>query len=720
MVRRAGLALVLAVVVPCAVSAADKKDKDKDKEKKPPVFASDVSLVSLPVFVVNPDGQAMGGLHAEDFDLYDDGKRVQVVSFQYVDTTSPEEQQAIRHAPAARRRFLMLFDLSFTEPAGINRARVAAADFVRRRMADSDLAAVATFDVNRGVRLLANFTEDRALLVHAIDTLGVPTLARINDPLGLAANVAATDIQISRSQGLGDANTTQADSVFAVIARRLRAVEEEQYRRQVLNLIGSLEELGKSLRNIEGRKQVLYFSAGFDSRALLGDTGSEMRKTSEDIVFGRIWEVDSQSRYGDTSLRTQFGDMTRLLSRADCVVHAVDVTGLGSDIDMQQQIGDNDSLHDQIGRDSLHYIAAETGGRLFKDSNDLAPALNEISDMTSRYYILGYQPEDLAGPGSFHKLKVKVQRKNARVSHRVGYFERLPRQAQSNLQRKFEAAQLVMTGVGTSDLAFSALCLPFPVKGESQALGLVLQVPRSELHWKSGQTLALEVYGYAVAADGTVQDHLAQLAQVDPGRADPNSTAQGLSFYGTLNVPPGQYTLKLLVQEPETGSAGVQFLDITVPPYDARAGFLLPPVVMDDPAHWLGLAMGREKAGDVGFPFELGGEPFLPRASFLVESGKAETLVLMAYDPSGPKDMATAGIEIRSVLTDATGVAVRPGLLKIDRILRGDGGRRTYVLAYTPGELSPGDYTLRIGVGEANTHLESYSLVRVAPTVVAQ
>ena len=42
-------------------------------------------------------------------------------------------------------------------------------------------------------------------------------------------------------------------------------------------------------------------------------------------------------------------------------------------------------------------------------------------------------------------------------------------------------------------------------------------------------------------------------------------------------------------------------------------------------------------------------------------------------------------------------------------------GRRTYVLGYTPGKLPEGDYTLRIGVGEAGTLLQSYSLIRVRP-----
>jgi hypothetical protein len=443
---------------------------------------------------------------------------------------------------------------------------------------------------------------------------------------------------------------------------------------------------------------------------LTGAQGAEMRDLSEDLVAGRIWEVDSQSRYGDSRVAGLFAGVTRLLASADCVIHAVDVTGLGSDDSLVQTSAREDAMPNLAGRDSLHFLAAETGGRVFKNANDLSGPLRELADMTSRYYILGYQPEDLSAPGRFHKVKVKVKRKGARLSHRSGFYERLPRAQQTVMQRKFEAAQLVMTGVGRNDLAFNALCLPFPVRGERQALGLVIQIPRDGLRWRQGTPVALEMYGYAVAPNGTVHDHLAQLARVKPELADPGGAAQGLSFYGTLHVPPGSYTIKLMAQEPETGASGVQFLDIKVPPYDERAGFLLPPVVMDDPAHWLGLSM--KGTGESDFPFEVAGKPFLPRASFRVEGGKQEKLVLMAYDPAGPSDPAGSGLEIRSALIDAAGSRVPPGFLRIDRIHRQE-GRRTYVLAYTPEALAPGDYTLRIGVGESGAQLESYSLLRL-------
>lgn len=101
------------------------------------------------------------------------------------------------------------------------------------------------------------------------------------------------------------------------------------YEQQVMGLIGSLEELGKALRNVEGRKQLVYFSAGFNQQGLVGMQGADARTAAESLTQGRLWEVDSNARFGDARLRNTFAEMTRVLTNADTVVHAVDVTGLG-------------------------------------------------------------------------------------------------------------------------------------------------------------------------------------------------------------------------------------------------------------------------------------------------------------------------------------------------------------------------------------------------------
>jgi hypothetical protein len=403
--------------------------------------------------------------------------------------------------------------------------------------------------------------------------------------------------------------------------------------------------------------------------------------------------------------------MTEALARSDAVLHSIDVTGLGGAHVISDAQVPQTSLRGNAGRESLNLLAAETGGRFFKDANDLKPALAEMLEMTSRYYVLGIQPAPgAAADGAFHKVRVRVARKGVKLSHRPGYYERAAAPGvRTVLQRQFEAAELVMSGIRDgSEIRFTTLCLPFPTADGDQTLGLVVQVPPEELPWRQGERAGVELYGYAVGEDGAVKDHLARLTRLTPDEA-----GRGLSFFGAFRVPPGRYTLRLLVRDADSGASGLQLLDVNVPDYDPRAGFLLPPVVVDEVARWTTIEVGRAGARP-GFPFEVGGAPFLPRASLELTPGRAERLVLFAYEPSIVQDPA-ADVDIRCTLVSRDGKPVRAGSIRIARVENAGSGRRTYVLDYTPAELSPGEYTLRVGVGEGRRRLEAYTLVRVGP-----
>src|SRR5260221_318654 len=171
------IAVSLLVAAACAASAPA-------SAPEAPEFGSAITVVTLPVFVTDKQGHAVGGLATEDFEVTDDGHPVKLVGLREIDASEllPEDT---RDSPAARRQFLLLFDLSFSSINGLVRSRKAATEFIDR-LAPSDLGAVATFSANHGVRLLLAFTSDRAQLRRAVQTLGVLQLDRRADPLGLA------------------------------------------------------------------------------------------------------------------------------------------------------------------------------------------------------------------------------------------------------------------------------------------------------------------------------------------------------------------------------------------------------------------------------------------------------------------------------------------------------------------------------------------------------
>lgn len=714
------LSAALAVVSGVASTAADEK-------KKPLVFGTDVAVVQVPVFVSGRGGGAVQGLTAADFSVQQDGKDVDVVSFRYVDASAPELQDEIRQTSAARRRFLLLFDKSFTDPAGLARARGAAKEFVRNGLAESDLVGVATFDFLRGIKLVANFTEDRRVVEHAIHTLGLASLTRISDPLAIAADFSATDLATERgASNDNETPTALLNDVIAALANRARSAEEQSYQARVRTLLESFEQLGVALRRISGRKQVVYFSTGFSSSILGGQDKTEQTRTSEAIVAGRLWEVDSDARYGDSRMRGMVQDSMESLSRADAVVHSVDLSGLGKKEEYQQTAASGMATRDFSGRESLGVIAAATGGRFFKDANNLLPVLKEMADMTSRYYVLGVQPRDVKPDGGFRKLKVRVKPRGIRISHRPGFFERSAAAEATpppTLQRQFEAAELLVAGDddGPSlnrQVPFRVLILPVPTDVTRQSLGIVVQIPRSSISSTPGP---LEMYGYATSASGEVAGHFAHFLRLggenQPSGAD--SDFQGLSFAGRFDVPPGDYKLKFLVQRPQSDESTTRFFEVTVPERQAARGFLLPPLFMERGKGWLEVAL---RSGDLsGLPedIQLAGAHFLPRTDMTVRPGQRERIVLIAYDPATARDPAI-DIDIRSVLTDDAGNLYPPGAITVERVVNGDEGRRSYVLGFTPGEVPPGDYTLRVHLGEANAVLQSYARLKVLAKETAE
>src|ERR1700722_5468185 len=66
-------------------------------------------------------------------------------------------------------------------------------------------------------------------------------------------------------------------------------------------------------------------------------------------------------------------------------------------------------------------LAAATGGTFVNNTNDFGAALERIA-APEIVYLLGFSPSDLKYDGSFHQLKVTLQRKGLDVQVMKGYY----------------------------------------------------------------------------------------------------------------------------------------------------------------------------------------------------------------------------------------------------------------------------------------------------------
>ncbi len=243
-------------------------------------------LIEIPVNVVGKDGKPVAGLTAADFELYDDGRKQPIRAVEVIDLAAPPANEAapgqdIQALPAsARRLWLLVFDLSYGSMSGLLRAREGARDFVAKSMPARDLAAVGTLSVDTGWKLLVNFTGDRRQLSNAIDSLGMPALGlQTLDPLSFAF----TDPSGTRG-GLAGGSMSSNEGMVAEEARETQAIQragnDNLARARVTRLLTALGGVGRVLDSVRGRKHVVFFSEGFETRLLSGKAAGGGRDTS--------------------------------------------------------------------------------------------------------------------------------------------------------------------------------------------------------------------------------------------------------------------------------------------------------------------------------------------------------------------------------------------------------------------------------------------------------
>lgn len=711
------LLLLLFAAVPAATQPKGSKDQTPSFED-----TSQVVAVEVPVNVVDRDGNPVRGLTAADFEVYDNNDRQPVSSFEVIDlktldtTAIPEADAGGPRVDSlrsgARRHFLFLFDLSFSNPTSIVRARLAARDFVLTSLHPTDLAAVATYSIEYGPKLVVTFTPDRAQLARAIDTLGFRRNfdARRVDPLRFMIEppTSAGSLIFGQSES-SEIKAQQDQMVFEYLQSIAFAAERIERSIELSRLSAysrALGDVAKSLNAVKGRKHVVFFSEGFDSRLFIGreTTDEESETDSANLMAGRSWMVDTDNRYGNTGL---LGDINRMLDefqRSDCVIQAVDIGGLRAA---------NDQRARPNGEAGLFYMAHETGGELFKDANNLRQPLERVLERTSVTYLLTFERSDLKQDGAYHRLKVKAKLPSgARLSHRAGYYAPRPFKDLDPMEKNLLASDGIASAAPKRDIDLNVLAAPFRASEALSYVPVILEIGGKSL--LEGHTdkkkMNVEIYSYVSDAEGQMRDFFNQRValNLDENKGRQSMEEGGIKYYGHFELPPGSYQVRVLVRNAETGRTGVQTVKVDVPAYSQAEPVLLPPFFMEDRQKWL-LVREQDAGGQaqsVVYPFTVDGEPYVPSARPVLDKTRPTRLCLVAYN-LGKGDLAVKG-EVMA----ADGTSFPAGRLsKVERKPTGIQGLDKLVATFDPSGLNAGHYVLQVKVTDPATgHKEASSL----------
>ena len=692
--------------------------------------STEVVEVEVPVQVVQ-DGRPVRDLKAADFEVYDGRRKLAVTGFHVVDLASGAAARGAQPL-AGRRQFLLLFDLAFSDPKAVVAAREAARGLVLKGMRPGDLVGVATYSAARGPQIVLGFTSDRRQVDSALDSLGLLHDERAADPLRLilqAAGTAKDQRQLAeRSQ---EADLARTNDLLTTLGTQQGNLNRESARSAqkaaVTALTRSYADLARMLGGLPGRKQVVYFSEGFDSSVVAGASGRpggapSARSLSDPEAAGAqadalqqdranrdFYLSDSQETYGSTESLNALERMLEEFRRADCVIQAVDIGGLRAG-------GDQAAGARTGGKDALLAMARGTGGELFESSNDLGAAIGGILDRTSVTYVLSVQPEK-APPASYHKLKVEVKNapRGARVSYRAGYYAPKPYGQLNPLEKLFEASSRLMGGEESGTVPGAVLAASFK-NGEKAYVPVLIEADgRALLAGPDGKemqgTLPVEVYAYALDAGGAIQDFLYQSLGLDLAKAGAQLRQGGLKFFGHLDLPPGEYSVRTLVRNGASGVFSLRVAAVTVPAF-GQGPALLPPLFPDVAANrWVIVREAPRGGGEPpAYPFMARQQPYVPASRPALAEGREVPMALVGYD-LGAGDLKTDA----RVLT-ADGKEAGAGQVRvIQREAASAGGPDRLTASFRPPKLPPGEYVLRVTVTAPDGKASASS----APFVVA-
>jgi VWFA-related protein len=448
--QRIALAALLLAVPPAAAPAGAQEDLSLFLD------TVDVHLVNVEVMVTDADGAPVTGLGRDDFEVYEDGERVELTHFYAVEErrvlsetgaepAGDEPAPAAAEPPVTRNLQLIVFvDELNVAAAGRNEAFSGLREALAGHLAPGDRVMLVVMDER--VRVEEKFTADRAAIDAAIDRLS----RRAGRGTGfdveyrqLLTRMQAAPIESPTSGGLDNPLFDGTGLDAERFAGEIRNLAERRYRR-VQATAEALGAFAASLAGLPGRKAILYLSDGLPVRAAESLSEAWLGKFEQWAVqFNQTQVMRDVIALGSTEFDgTRHLEAMVAAAGANRVAfyplsvgarhgmspisaeYAGDAT-LGGRGAISREVLTTESMTRET---SLLRLAEGTGGVALTRSANAAELLGRMAEDFSTFYSLGYNPPH-GGDREYHRIEVRVKdarKRGLTVRHLGGYREKDP------------------------------------------------------------------------------------------------------------------------------------------------------------------------------------------------------------------------------------------------------------------------------------------------------
>ena len=551
---------------------------------QPFVDTVDVQVVEVDVVVTDKKGRPVKDLKREDFELYVDGRPVEVTNF-YESAIYLEERTGRRNKERAVVR-------SEAAPGATDEGPLTVVFYLddpnifpahRTRLLRRLETAIEPWRSMDASFMLARF-------VHRLDVLVPPT--RDLDAIleGAAAVPKGSPRAIQNGEGARRfAIKSMIDSYeFCEMAPFCRPCKDNwgellslarQYAdNQATNTaiaVDGLADLVTTLAGVPGKKTVVHITDGLPQRpgiSVLDYLGNQLcaplRQSAPSETMAEMVQYDESRRFNRISAHANANRVT---------FYGLDAAGVRSsapDISLDNPNRapsfENVSLHGMSAQSGLHLLAHETGGKALINANDLAILLDDMTEELAASYSLGFVPEERK-LGRVRQISVQLAPpadKGRRIGYRRTYRDK-------SLDERLAERLLSVAYLGNAENPLGArvdFAGTTPLEKKVHELTVGVDVPAESivtLPGKDGEArnapAQLRLWMVAVQDEKGARTTVRQKTIAVGGETGVPAVDGNYRIEVAMNLPEGGYKVAVGLRDETTGVMSLLREPVTVP-----------------------------------------------------------------------------------------------------------------------------------------------------------